>query len=566
MGVAFIRGLQGDDPKYIKAMACAKHFAVHSGPEPLRHTFNAVVSERDLYETYLPHFEAAVREAKVGAVMGAYNRIDGEPACSSEFLLNDLLRKQWGFDGHVVSDCAAIYDIYAHHKIVGTAEEAAARAVKAGCDLCCSTDYNSLVRAVRQGLITEKEIDTALGRVLEARFRLGLFDPPESVPFRQIPATEIDSPQHEMLALRAARESIVLLKNDGLLPLNRAKLKRIAVIGTNANSVEVLLGNYYGTPSRPVTILDGIRQIAGTNVQVVYEPGCPLALRQNGDDWPDPQWFSNAVAAAKSADVVIYAGGISLRLEDEEMKVDYQGFNGGDRTRIELPPVQSALVKALKTTGKPVVFVNCSGGAMAMAWEAQYLPAILQAWYPGEQGGRAVADILFGDVNPAGRLPVTFYQSTFDLPPFEDYAMSNRTYRYFGGTPLFAFGHGLSYTRFAYRDAKLNAAKMSANDSLTLSLRLANTGSRDGDEVVQVYFRHVKSAVPQPRLALCGFTRIHVARGEAAKISLEIPAERFRYWDTKSKKYVVEPGDYELLVGAASDDVRVRLPFKVAAR
>jgi beta-glucosidase len=355
----------------------------------------------------------------------------------------------------------------------------------------------------------------------------------------------------------------VLLKNDGLLPLNRAKIKRIAVIGTNANSVEVLLGNYYGTPSRPVTILDGIRRVAGTNIEVVYEPGCPLALRSSGADRPDPQWLSNAVAAAKSADVVIYAGGISLRLEDEEMKVDYQGFNGGDRTRIELPPVQTELLKALRRTGKPVVFVNCSGGAMAMAWEAQYLPAILQAWYPGEQGGRAVAEILFGDVNPAGRLPVTFYQSTFDLPPFEDYAMSNRTYRYFGGTPLFAFGHGLSYTRFAYRDARLSSAKISANETLALTLQLANTGRRDGDEVVQAYFRHVKSAEPQPRMALCGFARVHVTRGEAAKVSLEIPAERFRYWDTKQKQYVVEAGDYELLVGAASDDIRVRVPLKI---
>jgi beta-glucosidase len=245
------------------------------------------------------------------------------------------------------------------------------------------------------------------------------------------------------------------------------------------------------------------------------------------------------------------------------MKVDYQGFNGGDRTRIELPPVQTELLKALRMTGKPVVFVNCSGGAMAMAWEAQYLPAILQAWYPGEQGGRAVAEVLFGDVNPAGRLPVTFYQSTFDLPPFEDYAMSNRTYRYFGGTPLFAFGHGLSYTRFAYREARLNTTKISANGTLALTVRLANTGRRDGDEVVQAYFRHVKSAEPQPRMALCGFARVHVTPGEAAKVSLEIPAERFRYWDTKRKQYVVEPGDYELLVGGASDDIRVRVPLKI---
>jgi beta-glucosidase len=566
LGVAFIRGLQGDDPRYVKAMACAKHFAVHSGPEPERHRFDAVPSERDLYETYLPHFEAAVREGRVGAVMGAYNRVDGEPACSNPFLLTELLRKQWGFTGHVVSDCGAIYDIYANHKVVGTSEEASARAVKAGCDLCCGTDYNSLTRAVKKGLVTEQEIDTAVGRLFEARFQLGLFDPPDKVPYARIPIAQNDTAEHAALALRVARESIVLLKDDGLLPLNRAKIKRIAVIGANANSVPMLLGNYNGTPSNPVTILDGIKNVAGTNIEVVCESGCPLALRKDGTDKPGAATLTNAIAAARSADVVIYVGGISPQLEGEEMRVNYDGFSGGDRTRIELPAVQLELLKALQATGKPIVFVNCSGSAIAMPWAAKSLRAILQAWYPGEQGGRAVAEVLFGDTNPDGRLPITFYRSTDDLPAFDDYSMTNRTYRYFGGQPLFAFGHGLSYTRFKYRDAKLDRAKVSATGTLKLTFSLANAGSRDGDEVAQVYFRRVKSALPQARLALCGFGRIHVPKGKTEKVEMEIPVERFRYWDAARKRYTVEPGSYELLLGAASDDIRLRLPLKVVAQ
>jgi beta-glucosidase len=563
LGVAFIRGLQGDDPKYIKAMACAKHFAVHSGPEPERHRFDVAPSERDLYETYLPHFEAAVREGHVGAVMGAYNSVFGEPACSSSFLLTELLRKRWGFDGHVVSDCGAIYDIFANHKIVPSSAEASARAVKAGCDLCCGTDYNSLARAVTKDLISTNEIDVAVARLFDARFRLGLFDPASNVAFARISLTQNDTPEHEALALRAARESIVLLKNNGLLPLDRAKIKRIAVIGTNANSVGMLLGNYNGTPARPVTILEGIRRAAGTNVQVTYEPGPPLAIFKDGVDQPGAQSTMPGLEAAWSADVVIYVGGISPRLEGEEMRVDYDGFAGGDRTRIELPAGQTEFLKSLQSAGKPVVFVNCSGSAMAMPWEARNLPAILQAWYPGEQGGRAVADVLFGDTNPAGRLPVTFYNATTDLPSFDNYSMSNRTYRYFNGTPLFAFGHGLSYTRFDYRNAALSSTSVRASDPIKISFSVANVGTRDGEEVPQVYFRHVKSAVPQANLALCSFGRIFVPKGKAVNVTMEIPVERFRHWDPAKKQYVVEPGEYEILLGAASNDIRRQLKVTV---
>ncbi|HKW27947.1 MAG TPA: glycoside hydrolase family 3 C-terminal domain-containing protein, partial [Verrucomicrobiae bacterium] len=422
MGVAFIRGLQGDDPKYLKAVACAKHYAVHSGPEPDRHRFDAVPSDRDLHETYLPQFEAAVREGHVGGVMGAYNSVDGEPACANPYLLTDLLRKQWGFDGYVTSDCGAIYDIWANHKFVETPAEAAAAAVKAGDDLCCGTDYNALVLAVQKGLISGQEVDQALRHLLEIRFRLGLFDPPASVPYSQILFSKNNSPEHQALALRVARESMVLLKNDGLLPLNRAKIKRIAVIGPNANSVPMLLGNYNGTPSNPVTILDGIRNAAGPDIAVVYQPGCPLALRKDDSNQPDTAMTAAAVNAAKSADAVVFVGGISAQLEGEEMTRanGFVGFSGGDRTQIELPSVQTDLLKALHDTGKPVVFVDCSGSAIAMPWAAKKLPAILQAWYPGQAGGQAVAEVLFGDVNPAGRLPVTFYRSTSDLPPFDD--------------------------------------------------------------------------------------------------------------------------------------------------
>jgi beta-glucosidase len=566
LGVAFIRGLQGDDPKYVKAMACAKHFAVHSGPESERHRFDAQPSERDFYETYLPQFEAAVREGRVGAIMGAYNSVYGQPACASPLLLTDLLRKQWGFDGHVVSDCGAIYDIYANHKFTATPAEAAAAAVKAGDDLCCGTDYNSLVRAVKKGLLSEKEIDAAVGRVLAARFRLGLFDPPGKVPYAQIPISQNDTRAHEALALKMARESIVLLKNDNLLPLDRAKIKRIAVIGTNANSVAVLLGNYNGTAARPVTILDGIKNAAGTNIQVVYEPACPLALGRDGSGRPDAQTWTEAIAAAWMSDVIIYVGGISPQLEGEEMKVDYDGFSSGDRTQIELSAVQNDLLEALQGAGKPVIFVNCSGSAIAMPWAVTNLPAILQAWYPGEQGGRAVADVLFGDVNPAGRLPVTFYHATTDLPAFDNYSMSNRTYRYFNGRPDFAFGHGLSYTRFDYNSPRLNGTNFAAGDTIKLMFSLLNAGAWDGDEVAQVYFRHVNSAQSQPRLALCGFVRIHLQANQGGRITMDIPAEQFRSWDPAKKQYTVEPGNYELLVGSASDDIRLRVPLKIAAR
>lgn len=565
LAVWYVRGLQGDHPQYMLAMACAKHYAVHSGPEPKRHRFNAVVSERDLFETYLPHFERVVREAKVGGIMGAYNAVNGVPCCANTFLLTELLRKQWGFEGYVVSDCDAIANIWRDHRYVKTPEEAAAVAVKAGCNLACGNDYNALVRAVQKGLITEQEIDQALYHTLWTRFRLGMFDPPERVPYNKYTIADNDTPEHAKVALEHARQSIVLLKNDGILPLDRSKLRCIAVIGPNANSKTMLEGNYHGTPSRHITILDGIKALAGPGIEVVHAMGSPITTgrarapwsqQDNETDRPIDELRAEALAVAGRADLIIYVGGLTPGQEGETL----------DRESIELPAVQEELVRALYGTGKPIVMVNCSGSPIALSWEQEHLPAIVQAWYPGQSGGQAVAEVLFGEVNPSGHLPVTFYRSTADLPPFEDYSMKNRTYRYFTGKPLYPFGHGLHYTKFEYRAGKVSPAKITPAGKVRVSFSIKNAGPRDGADVAQVYFRHVNPRLPQPRLALCGFKRVSVPKGKSVKVAVEIPAERFRYWDPDRKQHVVEPGRYEILVGASCEDIRIKLPLTIASK
>jgi beta-glucosidase len=567
MSVEFVKGMQGDDPTYILSMACAKHYAVHSGPERDRHRFNAEPSERDLYEMYLPQFEAVVREGKVAGVMGAYNAVNGVPCCADSFLLDDLLRKQWGFEGYVVSDCDAIRDIWGErrHRYVKTPEEAAAAAVKAGCNLCCGGDYNALVRSVQQGLVSEKEIDQALYYTLWTRFKLGMFDPAEKVPYTKYTIKDNDTPEHGRTALEVARQSLVLLKNEGILPLDRSKYKRIAVIGPNGDCKSMLEGNYHGSASHPISILDGIKQAAGPNIEVTFALGSPNTTNRRTAAWsqqdnttnrPLDELKAEALSLAENADLIIYAGGLTPAQEGE----------GFDRDSIELPECQQTLIKALHETGKPMVMVNCSGSAIALLWESENLPAILQAWYPGQSGGQSVAEVLFGEVNPSGHLPLTFYRATTDLPDFTDYSMSNRTYRYFSGKPLYAFGHGLSYTQFDYKSGKLESKKIAANDMAKVSFTVKNSGKRDGDDVAQVYYRHVNSAVPQPKLALCGFTRVHLKSGESTEVTVEIPAARLRYWDTKKKQYVVEPGDYEFLVGTASDDIRLKLPMTITTR
>ena len=567
MAVEFIKGIQGDDPNYILAMACAKHYAVHSGPERDRHRFDAKPSERDLYEMYLPQFEMAVRDGHVAGVMGAYNSLNSVPCCASTFLLTDLLREQWGFEGYVVSDCDAIRDIYntRAHNYAKTPEEAAADAVKAGCDLCCGGDYNALVRSVQQGLVTEKELDEALYYTLWTRFKLGLFDPADKMPYSKYTIKDNDTPEHRQVALQVARQSLVLLKNDGILPLDRSKYKKIALIGPNGKSKSMLEGNYHGSASHPVSILDGIKQVAGESIEVTFTQGSPITTNRGTAAWsqqdnttnrPIQELYDEALNNAKNSDLIIYAGGLTPAQEGE----------GFDRDSIELPEVQEKLIQELYATGKPMVMVNCSGSAIALTWESENLPAILQAWYPGEEGGRAVAEALFGEINPSGHLPMTFYRATSDLPAFTDYSFSNRTYRYFDGKPLYAFGHGLSYTKFTFQDGKLNSEKITANGTAQVTFTLKNSGSLDGDEVVQVYFRHVNSSVPQPKLALCGYKRVPLKRGESKSITIEVPSTRLQYWDTEKKQYVVESGDYEFLVGAASDDIRIKLPMTVTTQ
>ncbi|MCL4540456.1 MAG: glycoside hydrolase family 3 C-terminal domain-containing protein [Bacteroidetes bacterium] len=575
MSVAYINGLQGNNPKYIKALACAKHFAVYSGPEPLRHVFNATPPKVDLYDTYLPAFEADVREGHVGSVMGAYPALYGVPDCANPFLLTDILRRQWGFGGFVVSDGGAIIDIWAHHKYVKTPEEAVAAALKSGCDLFSGAvtdtgsgrypdrDYVVLGTAAKDGLISESEIDSAISLTLAARFRLGLFDPPSMVPWSKITMAQNNTPEHRALALKVAEESIVLLKNNGVLPLKRAAIKRIAVIGPNADSEPMLLGNYDGKPSSAVTILDGIKEVAATNIEVTYVMGCPLALRNDGSNKPTPEMTAAAVGAAKSADVVIYVGGLDASLEREEHEVNYRGFLGGDRTHIGLPSVQEHLLKALYATGKPVIFVNCSGSAIAMRWEAGHLPAIVQAWYPGEEGGLAVANVLFGNYNPAGRLPVTFYKSVKQLPPFADYSMQGRTYRYFYGTPLYPFGFGLSYTAFKYSNISVSKKIAKSGDTLTVSVNVENTGKRDGDEVVQCYVRNLTAKGKHPIMSLVGFDRVHIKRGETRNITIPLAIESLKLYSVKHARYVIEPGKYEVQIGSSSKDIKLKKTITV---
>ncbi len=549
IGVSFVKGLQGNDPKYFKAIATAKHFAVHSGPEPLRHSFDATVSKEDLYETYLPAFEALVKEGKVYSLMGAYNRLYGKPCCASDFLLGDVLRKKWGFEGYVVSDCGAIDDIYTYHKVMPSAKEASAKAVLAGCDLTCGIEYGALEKAVADRLISIKDIDKSVKRLFLAQFKLGMFDPESMVAYARIPYSENNTPAHNKLSLEVAHQSMVLLKNNGVLPLSM-KYKKIAVIGPNADDIEVLLGNYNGNPTNPVSILQGIKNNAGQGVEVIYEKGMKSCTEvgENKD---------LALAAANKADAVVFVGGISPRLEGEEMPVKIEGFKGGDRTNINLPKEQEELLKALKETGKPVILVLLSGSALAVNWENENLPAILQAWYPGQQGGNAVADVLFGKYNPAGRLPVTFYKSVDDLPAFEDYGMKGRTYKYFDGKVLYPFGHGLSYSTFKYNSAKITAPSIKAGQSTVVEVSITNKSKIAGDEVVQVYAASKSIKAFRPVKALVGFSRVTIPAGKTVTVKVPINQFSMRQFDESKDDYTVYPGIYELMIGSSSSDVKI---------
>ncbi len=518
MGKAFVTGLQGDDPKYLMAAACAKHYAIHSGPEPLRHVFNVDVSDHDLWDTYLPAFRALVVNAKVAGVMCAYNAFKGQPCCGNDLLMNSILRNDWKFTGYVTSDCGAIDDFYQRHKTHTDAESAAADAVLHGTDVeCGNVTYKSLAMAVKDGKLAEKQMDESLRRLFTIRFRLGLFDPPAMVKYAQIPLTALEAPEHKAQSLKMAEQSIVLLKNqDHLLPLGK-HLKKIAVLGANADNAKSVLGNYNGTPSTITTVLQGIKDMVGPQTEVYYDQACDLTGTKTD--------FTDVVNHVKDADAIIYVGGISPQLEGEEMKVEQAGFKGGDRTSVLLPAVQTNLLKALHTTGKPVVFVMMTGSAIAIPWEAENVPCILNAWYGGQAAGTAVANVLFGNYNPAGRLPVTFYRSDADLPNFDDYSMGNRTYRYFKGTPLYGFGYGLSYTTFKYDELTM-PTKIQPGKNITVSVKITNTGNMDGEEVAQLYLSHLNLKAGVPIRALKGFDRIFIKAGQSKVVKFELgPAE-----------------------------------------
>lgn len=705
MGIAFVTGLQGDDPKYLKTVATSKHFAVHSGPEPTRHSVDVKASRHDMEDTYLPAFRATVVEAKAQSVMCAYNSLNGQPACANTDLLEEHLRHDWGFQGYVVSDCGAVTDIFNGHHFSKSMEEGVSVALKTGTDLICGnprsrvkTERDAILQAVQQGLMTQADLDRALRRLFSARFRLGMFDPPSLVPYSNIAFEDNDSEAHRQLAVQAARESLVLLKNQNhFLPLGK-RYSTIAVIGPDADNLDALVGNYNGTPSRPVTILEGIRRRFSQS-KVIYAEGtgltgpvmhaipsdalftnnsrrehglkgeyfanvelkdAPVMTRtdstvnfawgdqgispqlpknysvrwtgvlvapQTGDYligfagqdgfrlWVDDQLIAeewtihhpadtltkpmhlekghaykvkieyfqtirsaearfvwsmpgqdgkDAVDAAQQADLVIMVLGLSPRIEGEEMNVHTEGFAGGDRTSLDLPAPQQKLLERIHAIGKPIILVLTSGSAVAVNWADHYIPAILQSWYPGGEGGTAVAEAIAGDFSPSGRLPITFYKSVLQLPPFEDYSMANRTYRYFRGDALYPFGYGLSYTTFAYRNPEVDKQSIAANESVTISVDIANTGRREGDEIAQLYITH-NGIAGAPLRALQGFQRVHLAPGEQNRVSFRLRERDLSVVDQDGKRRII-PGKVNVWIGGGQPITVPGRPLPPGAR
>ena len=551
LGVAFCKGLQGDDETYLKVVATPKHYAVHSGPEHERHSFDAVVSEKDLWETYMPAFHACVTEAKAESIMGAYNRTNGEPCCGSTRLLQEILRDQWGFDGYVVSDCGAIRDFHEHHKVTDNAPESAAQAVKAGCDLNCGCVYGKLEDAVELELLTEENIDRCVRRLMAARMRLGMFDPPERVRYARVPYEVNDCDEHRAMSREAARQSMVLLKNEGVLPLPK-DIGSLAVIGPNAYDHEVLMGNYEGKPSRTVTPLDGIRQAVSDATKVWYAGGCHLC--RDGRAMLKYGIVAEAVSMARRADAVVMVLGLSPRIEGEGGDPSNPDA-AGDKLGLDLPGPQQELLEAVCAVGKPVVLVVVSGSALALTWAHEHCRAVIQAWYPGQEGGSALADVLFGDCSPAGRLPVTFVKSMDDLPDFRDYNMAGRTYRFADTEPLYPFGYGLSYTTFEYSGLQLSETSIAPEGSVEVSATVSNTGDVDGDEVVQLYVRDLEASVRVPHHELRGFRRIHLAAGGSARVSFSL-APRDLALITEDGRRVMEPGTFAIFVGGSQPDRR----------
>lgn len=545
MGTNFVKGLQGDDEKYLQAAACAKHYAVHSGPEEDRHVFDAVPTQKDLYETYLPAFEMLVREGNVEAVMGAYNRVFGEPACGSDLLLQKILRDDWGFEGHVVSDCGAIQDFYAHHKVSANAVEAAALAAKSGVDLNCGNVYGkNLITAIQKGLITEEVVDQRLRKLLATKFKLGLFDPVEMNPYNKVGEEVVESKEHRQLAREAATKSIVLLKNkNNVLPLKK-DIRNLYVVGPNASSGEVLLGNYYGLSSNMTTILEGVVGHVSTGTTINYKQGILLdRANVNPIDW--------STGEAGAADACIAVMGISGLLEGEEGEA-IASKTKGDRLDIRLPQNQIDYLKKIRAKGNnPLIVVITGGSPMNLSEVAEIADAVVLAWYPGQEGGDAVADVLFGDVSPSGKLPLTFVKSLEQLPSYDDYSMEGRTYRYMTKEPLYPFGYGLSYTTFEYSPLKLDKKKVKSADEFTVTLTVKNTGEKEAEEVVQLYLSDYNVDFLAPNYSLKGFQRIKLKAGESKEVTFVVPSELRKVYNDKGEA-VYPRGELKVTVGNAS--------------
>ena len=573
LGVAFVKGLQGEGDT-LKTAACAKHFAVHSGPEADRHYFNAECTKKDMRETYLPAFEACVKEAKVEAVMGAYNRTNGEPCCAHSELMVDILRDEWGFEGHYVSDCWAVKDFHENHMVTKNPRESAALAIEKGCDVNCGSTYLCLVQAYKEKLVTKEQIRTAAIRLFTTRFLLGLFDGSE---YDQIPYSEVESKEHIALSKQVAEKSMVLLKNDGLLPLDEKKMKAIAVIGPNANSRSALIGNYHGTASRYVTVSEGIQDyLEDTDVRVYYSEGCHLFKDRIEPLAKADDRIAEAVGIAKLSDVIVLCVGLDETLEGEEGDTG-NSYASGDKESLRLPESQQHLVDALKELDKPIVLLNMTGSAMDLSYarDDKNFGAILQTWYPGAQGGKAIADILFGKVSPSGKLPVTFYETLEELPDFKDYTMEGRTYRYMKNKAQYPFGFGLTYSKIEMVSAKvldqeklvsvLQKAKTSVLDSDMLDAWyeveavLKNTGEKDTDEVLQVYVKDQISSLAVPNHSLCGISRVSCKQGDTVTCKVRIPAKAFLVYDEDGNRKL-DSNSFTLYVGVSQpDEVSVAL-------
>ncbi len=552
LGVRYVMGLQGHDENYLKAAACAKHFAVHSGPESLRHEFNAEVSEQDLRETYLPAFKACVQEGKVEAVMGAYNRMNGAPCCGNSYLLQDILRKEWGFEGHVTSDCWAIKDFHEGHMVTSTPVESVSMAMNNGCDLNCGNLFHFLTQAVENGMVDEKRLDEAVENLFMARMKLGVLDKKEENPFDKIPYTVVDSEEMRKLNREVARRSVVLLKNENhILPLDKKKLHTIGVIGPNADSRKALVGNYEGTSSRYITVLEGIEDYVGEDVRVLYSEGCHLYRDRTSGLAMEHDRDSEVRAVCEASDVVIAVVGLDATLEGEEGDTGNE-YGSGDKPNLNLPGLQPDIIRIAKESGKPVIVVLLAGSAMDLSWEDKHVDAILDGFYPGAQGGAAIAEILFGEANPEGKLPITFYRTTEELPEFTDYAMKGRTYRYMENEALYPFGYGLSYTTYAY--GNLECVKpFDAQNGITLQVTVTNTGDREGIETLQAYVKAEREGTPNAQLKYV--KKITLKPGESVTEEIHLSPEAFMLYDEEGK-CTLEKGAYDIFVGGCQPDAR----------